>query len=107
MKALALKWNAAAVKTGGDLFDRPAVLQASGLISYSVSEEDFLSLPQENNEESQNSADETAQSEQAQGTMYEGALAGLTEEEIAAMAMAEESSVARTDTDSGVEGAVD
>lgn len=67
-------------------------------------------VPQEDKEESQTGADEMAHSEQqedAQGTMYEGALAGLTEEEIAAMAMAEESSAARTDTDSGVEGAVD
>ena len=38
--------------------------------------------------------------------MYEGALAGLSEEEIAKMAMAEEESAARTQT-TGTEGAVD
>lgn len=44
--------------------------------------------------------------EEAQGTMYEGALAGLTEEEIAALAIAEEQSSARLDN-SGAEDAVD
>ena len=39
--------------------------------------------------------------------MYEGALAGLTEEEIAQMALAEEKSAARTDETSGVEDPVD
>ena len=38
--------------------------------------------------------------------MYEGALAGLSEEEIAKMALAEEESAARTET-TGVEDAVD
>ena len=38
--------------------------------------------------------------------MYEGALAGLSEEEIAKMALAEEESAARTDT-TGAEDAVD
>ena len=47
-----------------------------------------------------------AQEEEAQGTMYEGALAGLTEEEIAALAIAEEQSSARLDN-SGAEDAVD
>ena len=46
--------------------------------------------------------DEAAQND----VMYEGALAGLSEEEIAKMAMAEEESAARTET-SGVEDAVD
>lgn len=39
--------------------------------------------------------------------MYEGALAGLSEEEIAKMAMAEEESAARTETGSGAEDSVD
>lgn len=52
------------------------------------------------------SADDEAQNE-AQGTMYEGALAGLSEEEIAAMAIAEEESSARSENMSGAEGAVD
>ena len=48
-----------------------------------------------------------AQDEEAQNdVMYEGALAGLSEEEIAKMALAEEESAARTET-SGVEDAVD
>ena len=38
--------------------------------------------------------------------MYEGALAGLSEEEIAKMALAEEESAARTET-TGAEDAVD
>ena len=38
--------------------------------------------------------------------MYEGALAGMTEEEIARMAMAEEESAARTEM-TGIEDAVD
>ena len=42
----------------------------------------------------------------AQGTMYEGALAGLTEEEIAALALAEEHSAAQTES-VGAEDAVD
>ena len=42
----------------------------------------------------------------AQGTMYEGALAGLTEEEIAALALAEEHSAAQTEN-VGAEDAVD
>lgn len=45
--------------------------------------------------------------EDAQGTtLYEGALAGLTEEEIGKMAMEEENSPLRTD-DSGAESAMD
>ncbi|MGN0776588.1 MAG: hypothetical protein ACI4MM_07930 [Candidatus Ventricola sp.] len=47
-------------------------------------------------------SDETAQDI----VMYEGALAGLSEEEIAKMALAEEESAARTET-TGVEDAVD
>lgn len=43
----------------------------------------------------------------AQGTMYEGALAGLTEDEIAALAMAEENSAERADETTGVEDPVD
>lgn len=50
--------------------------------------------------------EQEAQSDEAQGTVYEGALAGLTEEEIGQLAMAEEQSSARQD-DSGAEGAVD
>ncbi len=46
-----------------------------------------------------------ADSEQAQETMYEGALAGMTEEEIAKMAIEEESSSERT-SDNGGEDAV-
>ena len=38
--------------------------------------------------------------------MYEGALAGLSEEEIAKMALAEEEGAARTET-TGIETAVD
>lgn len=59
-----------------------------------------------NTEAGQSGADDAAQDD-AQGTMYEGALAGLTEEEIAAMAIAEEESAARTENDTGVEDAVD
>lgn len=51
-------------------------------------------------------ADDEAQNE-AQGAMYEGALAGLSEEEIAALAIAGEGSSARTDNLMGAEGAVD
>ena len=39
--------------------------------------------------------------------MYEGALAGLSEEEIAKLAMAEEHSAARTEMTEGVENAID
>ena len=45
--------------------------------------------------------------EDAQGTMYEGALAGLSDEEIARLAMEEEDSSARTDETTGVEDPVD
>lgn len=51
----------------------------------------------------------TAEPEAADGApdeMYEGALAGLTQEEIAAMALAEEEA-GKTLGDSGAEGAVD
>ena len=52
--------------------------------------------PEEANTESENSSvsDEAQedQNDQAQDTMYEGALAGMTEEEIAKQAMAEEES---------------
>ena len=44
--------------------------------------------------------------EDAQGTMYEGALAGLTEEEIAALALAEEHGAAQSES-VGAEDAVD
>lgn len=46
------------------------------------------------------------ESEAAQEVMYEGALAGLSEEEIAKMALAEEQGAARTDT-TGIENAID
>lgn len=53
------------------------------------------------------SAANEAQNEEAQdNVMYEGALAGLSEEEIARMALSEEGSAARTET-TGVEDAVD
>lgn len=61
-------------------------------------------------EEAEMSADHDAPAEnetEAQGTMYEGALAGLTEEEIAALAMAEEHSEARNNETSGVEDPID
>lgn len=45
--------------------------------------------------------------DEAQGTMYEGALAGLTEEEIAALALAEEAAGTQHIEESGAEGAVD
>lgn len=49
-----------------------------------------------------------AQTEEAQDEdLYEGALAGLSDEEIAAMALAEEQSAARNDSQDGDEGAVD
>lgn len=49
----------------------------------------------------------SAQEESAQDdTLYEGALAGLSEEEIAKLALAEEESSERHDED-GAEGAVD
>ena len=52
--------------------------------------------------------DEAQHIEEAQeNEMYEGALAGLSEEEIAKLAMAEEHSAARTETTNGAEGAVD
>lgn len=57
-----------------------------------------------NTQDSLGSADEEAQDEAQE--MYEGALAGLTEEEIAALALAEEESAARTELD-GEEGALD
>ena len=47
--------------------------------------------------------DEDAQDEE----LYEGALAGLSEEEIAKLAMAEEHSAARTEMTEGVENAID
>lgn len=49
-----------------------------------------------------------AQDDEAQGTMYEGALAGLSEEEIAKLAMAEEEAMhAEGGMNEGAEGAVD
>ena len=51
--------------------------------------------------------DEAQHIEQAQEEMYEGALAGLSEEEIAKLAMAEEHSAAREEMTEGVENAVD
>jgi len=67
---------------------------------------------QEPNQEAQASQKDVTQEahieEEAQTTeMYEGALAGLSEEEIAKMALAEEQSAARSETDDGAEGAVD
>jgi len=47
------------------------------------------------------------QTEAQENEMYEGALAGLSEEEIAKLAMAEEESAAKTQTGIGAEGAVD
>ena len=68
----------------------------------------------ENTQEAQSIADNEAQAaqdaddEEAQGTMYEGALAGLTEEEIAALALAEEQhSSADMSEDDGQEGPID
>jgi hypothetical protein len=58
-------------------------------------------IPQETTDVAQ--IDNDAQSNE----MYEGALAGLSEEEIAKMAMAEEQSAARTDTTTGAEDAID
>ncbi len=57
-------------------------------------------IPEENAEQAQ------TDNEQAQEVMYEGALAGMTEEEIAEMAIAEENSAERT-SDNGGEDAVD
>lgn len=60
-------------------------------------------------QDSEASADNEAQ-EEAQGTMYEGALAGLSEEEIAKMALAEEKSHGSSETeesDTGVQEAGD
>ena len=64
--------------------------------------------PTQTSDEPQAAADtgDEAQ-EDAQGTMYEGALAGLSDEEIAKLAMAEEASAARTDETTGVEDPVD
>jgi len=47
------------------------------------------------------------QTEAQENEMYEGALAGLSEEEIAKLAMAEEHSAARTEMTEGVENAID
>ena len=44
VKALALKGDISAVKTGGDLFDGPAVLKAPGRGCHGVSQENFLPL---------------------------------------------------------------
>jgi hypothetical protein len=52
-------------------------------------------------------AAEKAQENEAQGTMYEGALAGLSEEEIAKLAMAEEEAMHQGAETEGAEGAVD
>ena len=57
-------------------------------------------------QQTQTADTQEAQSDEAQGTVYEGALAGLTEEEIGQLAMAEEQSSARQDN-SGAEDAVD
>ena len=55
-----------------------------------------------------NVTDEAQNTEDAQeNEMYEGALAGLSEEEIAKLAMAEEQSAARTEMTDSVENAVD
>ncbi|MBQ7784946.1 MAG: hypothetical protein IJ381_02185 [Clostridia bacterium] len=63
--------------------------------------------PEETAQESETSVSEEAQ-EEAQGTMYEGALAGLSEDEIARMALAEEQNHAtgeinEDETDTGTE----
>ena len=52
-------------------------------------------------------AADKAQEDEAQGTMYEGALAGLSEEEIAKLAMAEEEAMHQGTETEGAEGAVD
>lgn len=66
--------------------------------------------PQKTAEQSEAGTDEQAQDE-AQADMYEGALAGLSEEEIAKMALAEEQSHGadeeESETGHGEEGAVD
>jgi hypothetical protein len=75
-------------------------------------EENKAPTAHEPNEEAEASLEtvtiEAQQTEDAQGNeMYEGALAGLSEDEIAKLAMAEEHSAARTETTNGAEGAVD
>lgn len=57
-------------------------------------------------EPEQTGAPEHEAQDDAQGTMYEGALAGLTEEEIAALALAEEHGAAQSEG-VGAEDAVD
>ena len=57
-------------------------------------------------QDSEASAGNEAQDE-AQGTMYEGALAGLSEEEIAKMALAEEQSHGSDETEEHDIGAQD
>jgi len=75
-------------------------------------EENKAPTAHEPNEEAkasqENVTDEAQDIEQAQADdMYEGALAGLSEEEIAKLAMAEEHSAARTEMTEGVGNAVD
>ncbi len=57
--------------------------------------------PEDEAKASQEDVTQEAQKQEAaqENEMYEGALAGLSEEEIAKMAMAEEQSEARTETD--------
>ena len=63
--------------------------------------------PADGEEAGQAGASQTAQEDHnAQEEMYEGALAGMSEDEIAKMALAEEESAARTET-TGAEDAVD
>ena len=75
-------------------------------------EENKAPTAHEPNEEAkaslENVTNEAQQTEDAQGNeMYEGALAGLSEDEIAKLAMAEEHSEARSEMTEGVENAVD
>jgi hypothetical protein len=71
-------------------------------------ENEYIAETQSSADNEAQGADETAENEEAQGTMYEGALAGLTEEEIAALALAEEQhSSANMSDDDGQEGPID
>ena len=55
----------------------------------------------------QESSQESDQEDAQEIEMYEGALAGLSEEEIAKLAMAEEQSKARTETGESIEESID
>ena len=109
--------------TEWDVLDAYVWLEAKGKIGSMPWEED--QAQQENNEEKKEEANaqqmpaneamasEVSKTNEAQVEedaqeieMYEGALAGLSEEEIAKMALAEEAGTARTET-TGTETAVD